>query len=1162
MERDPAIRTSSDGARLGHRGTIHALFRGVIRCAGLLAILIGGCTTTAGASRSFTERSDGSVVSGLDPERAFVHLDKLEPRIDPPKRPDSLGPLSQRAVAQLTRAFERADQQRFTEASNELERALRYDPDHPEIHRALAEVNHRAGNVQRTKTHAVRALEGNPDDARSHYLLGIVLESQNDHDGAIGPLRTALLCSDADANSARCYSALAGALAGAGYLQAALDAHELFERARGPGGDAPLGGGSGTPPLSATFKADVLEKLGRWSEAADSLSAGDVDGDIALRRARLLIEASRLDDALADVRAIARPDARALELLERVHQRRGTEADALDDVQAWLASTPDAEALIALCDWLIGHDHGELAEAALGRFLREHPDNPEVRASLISALLASSAWHRALDAVADAIRLHPAESRRWEGVLSRIAKSGASLDDQITAAPGDDYALAYVKGIVALQSDRPAKAETLLQKSHALDAPFVPARAALGRLYLQAYRHAEAIEVARRDDPDVAEHAALERVLGRAYEQLDDAEPAELHLKAAIEIDPEDVDSMHLLATLYHRTNRINLAHQRLQGLIDIDPAHERARELLSRLYILARRRDEAIRQYDELIQATTSPAVKARAAAWMSLVTDADTKAFRAMLEQAIADEHDDERTWLALGDSFRVDGEFDLAPARAPYRKALDSNPGSDEAILGLIDSEWSALNFEEVIRLWQIMLPRRPNRNEWRLGGRQRPGLLDAMLAIRKIDDALEMLRARVDRDGLSDATRDAYREAIRDALWAFGRKDEAVAAVKRWALAEDPPGDWSKRLALVLFAHDQAGEAIVLLEKFLDDDPTDTWTAGRLRDALIAAERFAQADQLALDRLFNDPDSDLAMDFMVSTLSKAKRHDDAIELVRNKIAHSVRRTAYQELLIDLLTDAERYEEANDLNLSVIDDLIEHFRGDMTEVDRFRRKLAYRLIFLSKDYAEAERLLNRWLKEATGPRSRFGYLIRLAACLEFQERADDAQRVKLHAIAIQPLNVGLNNDVAYGWIDLGIRLDQAEPMIRFAVARSPRESAYLDTYGWLLYKKGRFEQARTFLARANAWRDSADPVILDHLGDACWRAGASDDALAHWRSALKAFDDLEDGPRNADDQRVINDAKEKIFAVESGKVPETASLEVGPPSSNDAPDGGLNE
>ena len=52
------------------------------------------------------------------------------------------------------------------------------------------------------------------------------------------------------------------------------------------------------------------------------------------------------------------------------------------------------------------------------------------------------------------------------------------------------------------------------------------------------------------------------------------------------------------------------------------------------------------------------------------------------------------------------------------------------------------------------------------------------------------------------------------------------------------------------------------------------------------------------------------------------------------------------------------------------------------------------------------------------------------------------------------LKPDDVRLNNDVAYGWIDQGVRLDEAEPMIRYAVRRAPQQGAYLDTYGWLLY------------------------------------------------------------------------------------------------------------
>lgn len=1181
MIRDPQpARTAVDPRP--HR-TVPRFGRGLCYfCVG--ALLICGCSARAGAARPATLRNEPAA-QDIDPDRAYVPLDELAPRIETPQAPESLSPLSPRAAGQVSRAFERAEQQRFTEALNELERALRYDPDHPEIHRALAEVNQLAGNLQRAKTHATRAIEGNPDDAQSHYLLGTAHAAEENHDAAIRSLRTALACSGAEADAAlraRCLAALAAQLAEAGYLQAALDAYAGWI-------ENPDAEGLGGARLSATFRTDILERLGRWSEAADALGSVEPSPRLAMRRANLLFRADRVDEALARVRAAmgarsaggdatTRTDAAsvtdALDLLQQIHTRRGTPDEALADVRAWLAADPPADTLVALCGWLTDRGHGDVAEAALAEHLDAHPDRDEVRAALIDALIQRSAWDRALGAVADAIRRDSAAAERFSPILSRIADgtggdARATLDAGATSDPGaaaaliepaddDDHATAYSKGVIARRLGRLPEAERLLERSRSLDAGFVPARALLGDLYLERFRYDEAIEAARREDPDVPAHAALERILGRAHEKLDDADAAELHLKAAIQLDPTDVESMYLLAEVYHRTQRINLAHQRLQTLVDIDPAHERARELLSRLFILTRRREEAIRQYDELIKATDSPAVRARASAWLSLVTDADARKFRSMLERAIEDGHDDERTWLALGDSFRVAGGFDMKPARAAYGAALKRNPDSEAAHLGLIDAEWSALNFEEVIRLWQSLMPQRPNRHAWRLGDAERSGLVDAMLALRRVDPALELLRSYAARSDLSAADRDGYREAIRDALWSFDRKDEAVEAVREWAAAEDPPGDWSKRLVLVYLANDQAADALPLLERMVADAPADAWLAARLRDALVASEQFARADQLALDRLFNDPDSDEAMAFLLQTLDSAGRHDDAIELVRNKIERSVRRTLYQELLIDLLNSAERYQDANDQTLSVIEELLTRFRGDMREVDHFRARLAHQLIFNTREYAEAERLLARWVEEATSPASRFDYLIRLAACLDFQERADDAQEVKMHAIAIRPFSVGLNNDVAYGWIDKGVRLKQADPMIRFAVAQSPRESAYLDTYGWLLYKDGRFEEARTWLSRAHAARDSADPVILDHWGDACHRAGAVEEAVAHWRAALEALDALEDGPRNADDQRVRSDAAAKIAAVEAGSPPQTAALEVEPPTGGEAPSG----
>ena len=97
-------------------------------------------------------------------------------------------------------------------------------------------------------------------------------------------------------------------------------------------------------------------------------------------------------------------------------------------------------------------------------------------------------------------------------------------------------------------------------------------------------------------------------------------------------------------------------------------------------------------------------------------------------------------------------------------------------------------------------------------------------------------------------------------------------------------------------------------------------------------------------------------------------------------------------------------------------------------------------------------------------------------------------------------------------------------------------------------MLYKKADFEKAAKWLERAIRVGGDADPVIADHLGDACWRAGRQDDAVGHWRDAVKyATERLEseDALGGLEDGRVLEGAEEKLSRVEAGQPPQVAPL-----------------
>ena len=65
-------------------------------------------------------------------------------------------------------------------------------------------------------------------------------------------------------------------------------------------------------------------------------------------------------------------------------------------------------------------------------------------------------------------------------------------------------------------------------------------------------------------------------------------------------------------------------------------------------------------------------------------------------------------------------------------------------------------------------------------------------------------------------------------------------------------------------------------------------------------------------------------------------------------------------------------------------------------------------------------------------------------------------------------------------------------------------PSNGAYLDTLGWIYYKKGDFDNAIRYLENASVIIDDAE--ILEHLGDVYFKIGNSEKALKNWKKSLE--------------------------------------------------------
>jgi tetratricopeptide (TPR) repeat protein len=166
-------------------------------------------------------------------------------------------------------------------------------------------------------------------------------------------------------------------------------------------------------------------------------------------------------------------------------------------------------------------------------------------------------------------------------------------------------------------------------------------------------------------------------------------------------------------------------------------------------------------------------------------------------------------------------------------------------------------------------------------------------------------------------------------------------------------------------------------------------------------------------------------------------------------------------------------------------------------------------------------------------------------LSALCSAAHQYDKAEEQLALILKDDPDDATANNDLGYLLADQNKKLDDAEKRIRKALEldRRQRESnkstrlsldgdrdnaAFVDSLGWVLFRKGDWDGARRELERAKSLpTGSDDPVVWDHLGDVYFRLKEIEKAGSAWRTALELY---ESGSRRRPDER-YREIKEKL-------------------------------
>jgi tetratricopeptide (TPR) repeat protein len=129
------------------------------------------------------------------------------------------------------------------------------------------------------------------------------------------------------------------------------------------------------------------------------------------------------------------------------------------------------------------------------------------------------------------------------------------------------------------------------------------------------------------------------------------------------------------------------------------------------------------------------------------------------------------------------------------------------------------------------------------------------------------------------------------------------------------------------------------------------------------------------------------------------------------------------------------------------------------------------------------------------------------------------DDAVATYELVLSFDPRSAWAANNLGYMLLERESDLQRADELLSLAYEIMPNEIPIIDSIGWLRYLQGRLndeldpengkvvrEGALSLLSRAARSPEGREnPTILDHYGDALYRAGRADQAVRLWRSAL---------------------------------------------------------
>ncbi len=499
--------------------------------------------------------------------------------------------------------------------------------------------------------------------------------------------------------------------------------------------------------------------------------------------------------------------------------------------------------------------------------------------------------------------------------------------------------------------------------------------------------------------------------------------------------------------------------------------------------------------------------------------------------------------------GMAFEENGEMDRA--LEAYRKVLNVNPGQAQLasrVAGLLIQQD---DFPQAIDVLKDAIKANPNNAE----PYQQLAFI-YLKYLKKTDQAIDYANRAI---ALNPGDAEGYQRLVEIEV-AAGQEKKALEVLDRASkIRSNDPAFWmrlGKLYMAILFKSDsqpkpdelkKTNEIFKKAAEHAGDDPA---VLKEIADYYAASEQLKEAIPLYLRVLELQPDDANAREKLATGFILTNQREKAVEMLEQIIKEHPEKYQSYDLLAQVLDDearslqrANRIEEAkakfakvaanyeqslliNPNHPSTYLHLAELLLGPLRDADRAvkllteaRRRfpgapeIVYYLAIAQREAKQSQQAVATFeeaLHEAQidedddviNAKFYFNYGAAAEQAGLYEKAADLLRK----SIALDPANSAeAYNYIGYMWADHNMNLDEAEAMIKRALESQPNNASYLDSLGWVEFRKGKFDQALTDLLRAAKTVERDDPVVFEHIGDTYLKLNRGPEALDAWQKAL---------------------------------------------------------